>query len=200
MASGVPPGSVRSMATNIDATGRRQQHLQVGVLLQARADRQRRLNDQLDLVGQQQALARGDLGHDAELDQRVVRELAPVALEALEDHAFAFAPLLEAVGTGADGLFVEAVRESRARAARETIASSVAASFCRNSRELSLQSDAQRERVGRRDAVDERWCRTARAAGRVAAGSGSARASSLTASAFSRQPSWNSTSGRSSKV
>ena len=104
------------MATNVERAVGVRTHFEVGVLLQRGQVGQRRLEDQLDLVGQQQALARGDLGHDAELDQRVVRLLAPVAVEPLEDDAFAFAPLFEAVRPRADRLLVEAVRESRARA------------------------------------------------------------------------------------
>ncbi len=57
---------------------------------------------QLDLIGEQQALARGRLGHDPELHARVGRLLAPVAVEAFQRDALAVAALLEAERAGAD--------------------------------------------------------------------------------------------------
>src|SRR5207302_372906 len=115
---------------------------------------QRRLKNQFDLIGQQQAFTRCHLGHDAELQQRIVRSLAPVALKALQNHTLAFAALLEAVGSAASGLFVEAVWE-------------VARVLWRNDRQFGgrqlvqeqprrvLEGDAQRQRVDGDDAVDQ---------------------------------------------
>ena len=66
----------------------------------------RRQDDHVRLVGQDQALAGGRLGHDLELDGLVVGLLAPVVLVAHEHHLGALGAALVLVGAGADRLLV----------------------------------------------------------------------------------------------